>query len=88
MLDPIGIKMLQFHLVVIQQPPKKLMGRNGESPLMEESKGHDISLRWRWLVLVTMQQPLREGGQWVKEAAMDEALQALRGNVGSAPRLH
>ena len=43
-LDPIGSKVLQLHLVVIQQPPKKLMGRNGESSLMEESKGHDIPL--------------------------------------------
>ena len=74
MLDPIGFKMLQLHLVVIQQPPKKLMGRNGESLLMEESKGHDIPLGRRWLVLITRQQPLCKGGQWVKEATVDEAL--------------
>ena len=88
MLDPIGIKMLQLHLVVIQQPPKKHMGRDSESLLMEESKRHDIPLRRRWLVLITGQQPLRKGGQRAKEAAIDEALQALRGDVGSTPWLH
>ena len=44
-LDSIGIKMLQLHLVVVQQSPKKLMGRGGESPLVEVSEGHDVSLR-------------------------------------------
>ena len=41
-LDPIGSKVLQLHLVVIQQPSKELVGRYGESPLMEVSEGHDI----------------------------------------------
>ena len=74
MLDPIGIKVLQLHLAVLQQPPKKLMSKYGESPLMEESKGHDISLGRQRLILITRQQPLYEGGQWVKEAMADEAL--------------
>ena len=41
-LDPIRSKVLQLHLVVIQQPSKELVGRYGESPLMEVSEGHDI----------------------------------------------
>ena len=88
MLNPIGIKMLQLHLVVIQQPLKKHMGRDDESPLMEESEGHNIPLGRQWLVLITRKQPLHEGGQRAKEAVVDEALQALRGNVGSTPWLH
>ena len=80
--------MLQLHLVVVQQPPKELMSRYGESPLMEESKGHDISFGRRWLNLITRQQPLLKGRQRAKEAAVDEALQALRGDVGSTPRPH
>ena len=88
MLDPIGIKVLQLYLVVIQQPPKELMSRYGESPLVEQSKGHDISFGRQWLILITRQPLLLDDGQRVKEATADEALQALRGNVGSAPRLH
>ena len=88
MLDPIGIKVLQLYLVVIQQPSKKLMSRYGESPLVEESKGHDIPFGRRRLVLITRQPPLLDGRQWAEEATADEALQALRGNVGSAPWLH
>ena len=80
--------MLQLHLVVIQQPSKELMSRYGESPLMEESKGHDISFGRRWLVLITGQPPLLDDGQRAKEATVNEALQALRGDAGSAPRLH
>jgi len=64
------------------------MSRYDESPLVEESKGHDIPFRWRWLVLITRQPPLLDGGQRAKEATADETLQALRGNVGSAPWLH
>ena len=74
MLDPIGIKVLQLHLVVIQQPLKELMSRYTESSLMEESKGHDISFGRRWLVLIARQQPLPDGGQLAKEVTADEAL--------------
>ena len=42
-LDPIGSKVLQLHLVVIQQPLKELVGRYGESPLMKASEGHHIA---------------------------------------------
>ena len=87
-LEPIGIEVLQLHLVVLQQPPKELLSRYGESPLVEESKGHDVSFGRRWLVLITRQLPLLVGRQRAEEATADEALQALRGNVGSAPRLH
>ena len=87
-LDPIGSKVLQLHLVVIQQPSKELVSRYGESPLMEESKGHDISFWRQQHVLITGQPPLLDGGQRAKEATVDEALQVLRGDVGSAPWLH
>ena len=43
-LDPVGSKVLQLHIVVIQQPPKKLVGGGGESPLMEVSEGHDVAV--------------------------------------------
>ena len=88
MLDPIGIKMLQLHLVVIQQPPKKSMRRYGESPLMEDSKGHDIPFERRRLFLITRQQPPLSSGRRAEEVAADEALQTPRGNAGSAPQLH
>ena len=43
-LDFVGIKVLQLHLVVMQQPPKELMGGGGESPLVEVSEGHDVAI--------------------------------------------
>ena len=73
-LDPIGSKVLQLHLVVIQQPPKELMSRYSESPLVEVSKGHDISFGQRRLILITGQPPLHDGSQRAKEAMVDEAL--------------
>ena len=88
MLDPVGSKVLQLHLVVIQQPPKELVSRYGESLIVEVSEGHDIRFRRRWLVLVIGQLPLLGGSQRAKEATANEALQVLRGDVGSAPRLH
>ena len=64
------------------------MSRYAESPLMEVSEGHDIPFGWQWLVLITEQPPLLGGGQWAKEATTNEALQAMRGDAGSTPRLH
>ena len=64
------------------------MGRYGESPLMEVSEGHDIPFGQRRLVLIIGQSPLLGGGQRAKEAMAKEALQALRGDAGSAPWLH
>ena len=64
------------------------MSRYGESSLMEESKGHDVSFGRRWLVLITGQPPLLDGGPRAEKAATKEALQALKGDIGSAPRLH
>ena len=72
----------------MQQPPKELVGRGGESPLMEVSEGHDIPFRRQWLILIIGQSPLLSGGQQAKEATMNEALQALKGDIGSASRLH
>jgi len=47
------------------------MSRYGESPLVEESKGHDIPFGRRRFVLITRQPPLLDGGQRVKEATTD-----------------
>ena len=52
-LDPIGSKVLQLCLVVIQQPLKELVSRYGKSPLMEVSEGHDIPFGQRRHVLIT-----------------------------------
>jgi len=87
-LDPIGGKVLQLHLVVIQQPPKEWVSRYGESPLMEVTEGHNIPFGRQRLVLITGKPPLLGGGQRTKEATANEALQALRGDAGFAPRLH
>ena len=46
-LDPIGSKVLQLHLVVIQQPLKELVGGGDKSPLMEVSEGHNVAFEWR-----------------------------------------
>ena len=43
-LDSIGIKVLQLYLIVVQQSPKELVGRGGESPLVEVSEGYDIPI--------------------------------------------
>ena len=87
-LDPIGGKVLQLHQVVIQQPPKERVSRYRESPLMEVSKGHNIPFWRQRLVLITRQPPLLSDSQRAKEAMVNEALQALRGDAGSAPRLY
>ena len=59
-LDPIRSEVLQLHIVVIQQPPKELVGGDGESLLVEVSEGHDIPFGWRRHVLITGQPPLLE----------------------------
>ena len=87
-LDPIGSKVLQLHIVVIQQPSKELLGRGGKSPLMEVNEGHNVAFGRRWLILITGQPPLLGGGQRAKEATANEAIQALRGDVRSVARLH
>ena len=74
MLNPIGSKMLQLHLVIIQQPSKESMRGYHKSPLMEDGERHDIPFERRRLILVTRQQPLLDGGQWTEKATVDEAL--------------
>ena len=64
------------------------MGGHGKSPLMEVSKRHDVPFRRLWLLLLTGQLPLLGGGQRAKEASVDEALQAPKGDVGFVPRVH
>ena len=64
------------------------MGGYGKSPLAEVSKGYDIPFGWRWRVLIAGQPPLLGGGPRAKEATVNEVLQALKGDIGSAPRLH
>jgi len=86
-LDPVGGKVLQLHLKIVQQTLKKWMGGHGESPLMEVSKRHDVPFR-RLRLLLTEQSPLLGGGQRAKEASADEALQAPSRHVGFVPRVH
>ena len=64
------------------------MGRHGESPLMEVSKRHDVPFERLRLLLLTGQPPLLGSGQRAKEAPVDEALQAPKGDVGFVPRVH
>ena len=66
--------MLQLHLVVVQQAPKKLMGGGGESPLVEVSEGYDIPIGWRWRILIVGQPPLLGGSPRAKKATVNEAL--------------
>ena len=73
-LDPIRSKVLQLHLLVIQQPSKELVSRYGESPLVEVSKGHDIPFGQQRHILIAGQPPLLGGGQRGKEATANEAL--------------
>ena len=77
--------MLQLHLVVVQQAPKKLVGRGGESPLMEVSEGYDIPIGRRRCILIAGQPPLLGGSPRAKKVVMNEALQALKDDIGSAP---
>ena len=88
MLNPIGSKMLQLHLVIIQQPPKKSMRGYDKSPLMEDSKRYDVPFEQRRRLLLTGQQPLCDGGLRAEKAAADKTLQTPRGNAESAPQLH
>ena len=79
---------MQLHIVVMQQPPKELVGGGSESPLMEVSEGHNVAFRRRWRILIAGQPPLLGGGPRTKKATMIKALQALEGDIGSAPWLH
>jgi len=87
-LDPIGSKVLQLHIVIIQQPPKELVGGGGESPLVEVSEGHNVAFGWRRRVFIARQPPLLGGSPRAKKATVNEALQALEGDIGSTPLLH
>ena len=88
MLNPVGSKMLQLHLIVIQQPPKESMRRYCKSPLMKDGERYDIPFGRRRLTLVTRYQPLLDGRQWTEKATADEALQMPRGDARSAPQLY
>jgi len=87
-LDPIGSQVLQLHVVVMQQPPKELVGGGDESPLVEVSEGHNIAFGRRRHVLIAGQPPLLSGSPRAKKAVANKALQALEGDIGSAPWLH
>ena len=52
MLNPVGSKMLQLHLIVIQQPPKESMRGYRKSPLMEDGERNDIPFGRHRLTLV------------------------------------
>jgi len=58
----------------MQQPSKELVGMDGESPLVKASKGHHVAFGKRRLILIARQPPLLGGGQWAKEATVNEAL--------------
>jgi hypothetical protein len=45
-LDPVGGKVLKFHLVVVHQSPKELMGGHGESSLVEVGERNDVPFGW------------------------------------------
>ena len=64
------------------------MGEGGESPLVKASEGYYVAFRRRWLVLITRQPPLLGDGPCAKKAAVNEALQALEGDIRSTPWLH
>ena len=66
--------MLQLHLVVVQQSPNKLMGRGGESPLVEVSEGYDVAIGRRRRVLIAGQPLLLGGSPRAKKATVNEAL--------------
>ena len=87
MLDPIGSEVLQLHIVVIQQPPKELVGGGGKSPLMKVGEGHNLAIEWRQCVLIVGQPTLLGGGPRAKKT-MVKALQELEGDIGAAPWLH
>ena len=88
MLNPVGSKMLQLHLIVIQQPPKESMRGYCKSPLMKDGERYNIPFGRCRLTLVTRYQPLLYDGQWTEKATVDEALQTSRGDARSAPQLH
>ena len=73
-LNPIGGKVFKLHLVVVHQSPKELMGRRGESSLVEVGERNDVPFGWLRFPLFTGQLPLHGGGQRAKEASADEAL--------------
>jgi len=65
---------LKLHLVVVQQSLKELMGKRGESPLVEVGERHDVPFGRLQFLLFIEQPPLLGGGQRAKEASADEAL--------------
>ena len=71
----------------MQQPPKELVGWSDESPLVKVSEGHNVAIWRRRRVLISGQPSLLSGGPLAKEAAANEALQALEGDIGSTPQL-
>ena len=73
-LNTVGGKMLQLHLVIIQQPLKKSMRGYGKPPLMKDGKGHDVPFGRCKLALIIGQQPLLDGGLRAEKAATDKAL--------------
>ena len=71
MLNPIGIQMLQFKPIVVQQPLEESMGRSHEPTLMEGDEGDDIVVGWRWLILATRYDPLHHRDPCAKKAFLN-----------------
>ena len=63
------------------------MGGGREPTLVEVGERHHIAVGRRRQVLIG-KQPLLGRGPRVEKTAMDEALHALEGDVGTAPRIH
>ena len=55
---------------------------------MEVNEGHNVAFRRRQHILIAGQPPLLDGGLGAKKAAVNEALQALGGDIGSTLLLH
>ena len=55
---------------------------------MKVREGHNVAIERRWHVLIVGQPPLLGDGPRAKKATVNKALQALEGDIRSAPWLH
>ena len=64
------------------------MGGGHEPMLVEVGERHHIAIGRRWQILLVGQQPLIGQGSHAEKTTTDEALHAVEGDVGMAPRIH
>ena len=87
-LNPIGIRMLQLHLVVVQQPPEERMGGCREASLVDVHERDDVP-RWRLrLRFAGGDDPLLRCGERAQESFGHKAIQASGGHVRALPERH